>query len=418
MIHSKRLKNSHSSISILLFFPLVVILFFSAKPISWADGVLSGHLIVRIGTESDVKGIENDYATSSTDRIPGASVYSLETPAGSDDITFANELMLDSRVQDVEFDQNLELPEIHGYPFHFPVDRTFRPGAYLNQNAYQQVNAGNNMKSWQFPNYSSASIVPSGPIVAILDTGAAFNHSAISSNLLAGWNSFDPGSPPEDTPNSGSSLYTGHGTMIAALITRLAPNSQILPVRILDGDGNGSLMSVLKGVQFAIVQGARVINMSFGTTQYSRILDETLSQARESGILIVAAAGNSGKNQISYPAAYEAAISVASITAKGHKSSFSNYGTKLCVVAPGEHIRSAYWNGGYATWSGTSFAAPFVTAQVALILDSYSTLGAEAVEERIRETAHSLNALNPLYTGQLGNGLIDIQASLSAVYDH
>ncbi len=396
---------------------LLLIYSFSTGICASADGIVSGQVIVRLNNETEIGDMEDDYETFSTDKIPGTNVFALKTPDDSDDLSFAIELQNDPRVREVEVDQELELPEIQGYPFHFPVDRTYNPYAYNNQNAYKQVDAFSSLGSKSITAYQTASLIPDGAIVAILDTGAAYSHPAISANLLEGWNAFDSSAPPDDIPDTSLSCYAGHGTMIAAIITRIAPNTRILPIRILNADGEGTIMNALKGLKMAINQGARIINMSFGTAVYSNILREALNEANDAGVLIVAAAGNSGKNLLSYPAAYDSVLCVASIGTKGAKSSFSNYGPKVSVAAPGENICSAYWDGGYATWSGTSFAAPFVSAQAALILNTYPTLDSETVEERIRATAHSLNRYNPLYRGMLGGGLIDIAASLQKNYD-
>jgi subtilisin family serine protease len=100
------------------------------------------------------------------------------------------------------------------------------------------------------------------------------------------------------------------------------------------------------------------------------------------------------------------------VEADSTKSAYANYGKSIRVVAPGTSIRSTFWTGEYANWSGTSFAAPFVTIEAALIRARNPRFEASAVTERIRKTAHSVDGANPAYKGQLGAGMIDIERAV------
>jgi subtilisin family serine protease len=105
------------------------------------------------------------------------------------------------------------------------------------------------------------------------------------------------------------------------------------------------------------------------------------------------------------------------VEADNTKSPYSNYGSFIDVMAPGTGIRSTFWDGGYASWSGTSFAAPFVAAEAALILSNRPSLTSDVVVSTIRGTAHRLNRMNPTYRGQLGRGIIDIEAAVKSACD-
>ncbi|HLJ54409.1 MAG TPA: S8 family serine peptidase, partial [Chthonomonadaceae bacterium] len=205
----------------------------------------------------------------------------------------------------------------------------------------------------------------------------------------------------------------GHGTMVAGIIARLAPQAQIMPIRVLTGDGTGTLFDLVQGIHFALNHGARVVNMSFGCSGHSSALNDVLDEAARDGIVLVASAGNDNVNQPLTPAFGRGAIAVASVEADNTKSLYSNFGSYIDVAAPGSGVQSTYWDGGYATWSGTSFAAPFVAAEAALMLSNLPSLKAESVVSIIRKTAHSVDNVNPLYKGLLGNGIIDIESAVT-----
>jgi subtilisin len=200
----------------------------------------------------------------------------------------------------------------------------------------------------------------------------------------------------------------GHGTMVASLIARVAPRAEIIPVRVMNGDGSGPLVNVIDGIRYAIAQKANIINISFGTPNESGLLDKALDSAEEAGILIVAAAGNQGSRAHHYPASSGGTIAVASVDTSFAKSAFSNYGSEIQVDAAGANIRAAAAGGGYAVWSGTSVATPFVSGAAALVWSTHPQMEGDAVGERLRETAQSVDAYNPNYVGLLGGGLIDM----------
>jgi subtilisin family serine protease len=162
-----------------------------------------------------------------------------------------------------------------------------------------------------------------------------------------------------------------------------------------------------------VTHGARIITMSFGAPPTSGALNDALDEAASAGIVLVAAAGNDNSNQPPIPATRHGTIAVGAVEANNCKSSYSNYGSFVRVVAPGTGIRSTFWDGGYATWSGTSFAAPFVAAEAALMLSHQPALLAEDAVSIIRKTARSVDGQNPAYHGQLGNGIIDIESAVT-----
>jgi hypothetical protein len=370
-----------------------------------ADGIVPGHVLVRLNDANEIGAIDSDYDTIDEDYVPNTGLYSLHTPAGSTETTFAEQLRRDSRVAWAETDTYLNSPEVNGQPFHFAFDAGPAPGSYLNQQAFYQVHLGN-AQHW------SRGL---GIVVAILDTGATFHHPALKLHYLAGYNVLQPNLPPNDIRDGLFNGAVGHGTMIAGIIARLAPGAKILPVRVLNGDGIGTVLDVVKGIDYAINCGARVLNLSFGTSQWSRALDEALNEASDAGAVIVASAGNDGSSKLHFPAASDNVLAVSSVETNNRKSTYANYGDFITVVAPGSGIRSTYYTGGYANWSGTSFAAPIITAEAVLLLARKPALTGPQIEYLICRTAHSVDIFNPRYLELLGNGLVDIEGAVRSV---
>ena len=205
--------------------------------------------------------------------------------------------------------------------------------------------------------------------IAIIDTGVQLNHPELAIKLWPGYN-FVEGNL---NPNDGS----GHGTHVAGIagaltenslgIAGIAPSASIIPVRALDNSGNGTLSNIANAITYSTNAGAKVINLSLGSSQGSITLENAINYAWNQGVVIVAAAGNEASNTLTYPAAYQNVIAVASTDINDQKSDFSNYGTWVEVSAPGSTILSTYTGSYYAYLSGTSMACPHVAGLAALL---------------------------------------------------
>jgi subtilisin family serine protease len=367
-----------------------------------ADGTVRGYVLVRLQPGVAIEAITADYNTTVREQVPGTPIYALNKPAGIRLRQFAERLSADARLVYAETDTYAGSPEVKGKQFHFAFDAGPNAGGYVNQTAYTQVNFG----------ATSSLSTGAGVIVAVLDTGATFDHPDLAGKYLPGYNAIKPSLPPNDIADGAKNYAVGHGTMVAGIIARLAPDARILPVRVLNGDGKGTMLNVAKGILFAVGQGAKVLSMSFGSARRSSALNDALDMAESAGVVMVASVGNDNAEREQYPAVGKGALAVASVEATNVKSSYSNYGSFVRVVAPGSGIRSAYYTGGYASWSGTSFAVPFVSAEAVLILGANPALTEDRVKELIRDTARSVDEVNPLYEGRLGKGLIDIEAAV------
>jgi len=157
-----------------------------------------------------------------------------------------------------------------------------------------------------------------------------------------------------------------------------------------------------------VSHGAQVINMSFGISGQAQTLKNAINQATAAGVILVASAGNENSNAPQYPAAYPGVISVAATSLTDTKTSFSNYGPSVFVSAPGVNIISAYPGGYYGLFSGTSFSAPMVAAEAALL----RSLRTSGWTSSISAGVVNIDAVNPNYAGQLGAGRIDLFKAL------
>ena len=193
--------------------------------------------------------------------------------------------------------------------------------------------------------------------MAVLDTGATFGHSDLKGHYLPGYNALYPALPPNEAADGFANYEVGHGTMVAGIIARLAPKAMIMPVRVLNGDGSGTILNVVNGIRYATTHGANIISMSFGVSVKSSVLNEALNAAELAGVLLVTSAGNDNSGNTTTTILSGGTIPVAALEADNTKAPYSNYGSYVRISAPGSNIRSTFSDGGYASWSGTSFAA-------------------------------------------------------------
>lgn len=246
-----------------------------------------------------------------------------------------------------------------------------------------------------------------GTVVAVIDTGVDYNHEDLQDNIwtnsaevsgttgadddnngyvddVHGINLIDPNETPMDDH--------GHGTHVAGIIAMennnvggvgIAYKSKIMPIKAGGSDGTFNSTDIAKGIEYAYKNGADVINMSFGSSAHSALIENALQDAFGSCVL-VAAAGNEGMPTADcplggvniYPAAYSYVIGVMAYDENNKFASFSNWdyepnaNAEYEVVAPGVNIYSTLPNGRYASWNGTSMAAPMVSAEAAILRSS------------------------------------------------
>ncbi|MCI8365289.1 MAG: S8 family serine peptidase [Eubacterium sp.] len=209
---------------------------------------------------------------------------------------------------------------------------------------------------------------------------------------------------------------SGHGSSVASLIaaedngegiTGINPNAEIYSIRVLDDANQAPLSRVIEGIYLAIEQKVNIINMSFGLNTYSKALEEAVEAASEEGILIVAAAGNTGDNGVQYPAAYDEVLAVGSVDKQGEVTEHSAKGEEIEIVAPGELVRTTGFLGTEMVSSGTSLAAPQVAAAASLIWERDPSASADFVRDLLKESANLYGEAE-----SYGSGLVDAEYAL------
>ncbi|WP_078381234.1 S8 family peptidase [Sutcliffiella halmapala] len=259
----------------------------------------------------------------------------------------------------------------------------------------------------------SQNVIGTGVKVAVLDTGIDSSHEDLR---VAGGASFVSGEADALTDGN------GHGTHVAGTIAALNNNVGVLgvsydvelyAVKVLSSSGSGTLSGIAQGIEWAIDNEMDVINMSLGGSTGSSTLKQASDNAYNSGIVVVAAAGNSGSffgliNTIGYPARYDSVIAVGAVDANNNRASFSSVGNELELMAPGVNINSTLPGNQYGSLNGTSMASPHVAGAAALILAKYPNLTNVEVRQKLRETATNLgSAFN------YGHGVINVEEALN-----
>jgi hypothetical protein len=310
---------------------------------------------------------------------------------------------------------------------------------YVNQPAAQIINLATAQQNF--------SLTGSSVVIADIDTGVDPNHPVLQPVLLPGYDftrNQPGGSEMNDLPSGSSTTETactsctpaqvnqhsiamvdqhsiamvdgggaayadfGHGTMVAGILHLVAPTASIMPLKAFGSNGTGNLSDIIRAIYYAGQNNANVVNMSFDLTTPSQELQTTVNWGTNNGLFFAASAGNDGAMEMVYPAAYSNVMGVASTNDQNQRSTFSNYGDQIVwVAAPGEAIVTTYPFGTYAAGWGTSFSAPQVSAEVALLAGSQLNL------TQLQAQFYVAQAQILLDFG-MGNGLINLCSAISA----
>ncbi len=238
-------------------------------------------------------------------------------------------------------------------------------------------------------------------VIAVVDSGVDPTQPDLQGALV-------PGADFADGSGDTSDQY-GHGTMVAGVIAARPNNGvggagvcwtcRVMPIKVLGADGSGTAAAIAAGIDYAVDHGANVISMSFVLSGPDAGVESALAYARAHGVLLVAAAGNTGNDTPTYPAAYPGVISVAAVDPSGALYPWSARGSWVTVAAPGCAYTTTMGGGFAANFCGTSAATPLVAglAGLALSAGNDSPAGVEAALEQ--------SAL-PL-PGAVGSGRVD-----------
>jgi len=310
-------------------------------------------------------------------------------------------------------------------------------------------------------------------IIAILDSGVQIDHPDLKSNIwinkkeivgnnvdddkngfiddVNGWDFVNSVADPAPKFKAG---FTEdgilHGTIVAGIAAASGNNAagisgvtwrtQIMPLKVLDDTGAGNTLQVVKAIDYAVSNGADIINLSFVGEGYSKSLDDAIKRAYDKGVIIVAAGGNElgqgeGNNldlQPMYPVCHDGTngenrvIGVAATDTIDQKAPFSGYGSKCIDIAspgisvfstvvysPTNYIGDKPFNNYYdGYWSGTSVAVPMVSGAIALIEAADPSLNRGEVLNVLFSSSDNINALNPNFVNELGRGRLNVETAV------
>jgi len=345
--------------------------------------------------------------TTVIDQIPGTSYYRLLTPGGLD--AYEAQARMGAYDDDlVSVDPNFiyQQPEIRQVSEAF-LDQSseafldgFRPARFFAQPSIINLRLA-----------EAQSITRgAGVTVAVIDTGIDFNHPLFAGRISPTFYDFvdNDFNPTDESKGVGS----GHGTFVAGLISLAAPDARIMPLRAFGPDGKATSFNIAKAIRFARDNGATVINMSFGLRERDGMIKDAIDYASASSYL-VAAAGNDDLDFLQFPSALNKIGSVASTTDIDLKAPFSNFNSHVHVSAPGVSLYSAYPGGLWAYWTGTSFSAALVSAEAAQLLALNPKLNRGNLDQIIRSSGVSIDAVNRAYFGKLGKRIDYLSAAKS-----
>ncbi len=367
----------------------------------------------RPGTSGDViQRALDELGARRKDEIPELSVHVLELPAGVSNKEASGKL---TRNPAVDFAEPNQLRFAAALP---------NDAKLAQQWGLTAVKA---RMSWEL-GVPGAEGSPS-IIVAILDTGISSIHEDTSPKLVEGWNAISPGSAPEDDH--------GHGTFVAGIaaaatnntdgIAGVAWEARLMPVKVLNYAAQGTVADLVKGMLWAVANGARVINMSLSSCNWecgqpagscgdpSKTEAMAMEDAYEQGAVLIAAAGNSCTDENSYPAAYPFVLGVAATADEyDNIAYFSNFGAYIDVAAPGAAIIGPDFMAfnAYTSAYGTSVASPHVAGLAAVLMGADASLSHEDVARIIQQSADlpaGLTGWNPKY----GYGRINMYRALT-----
>ncbi len=270
---------------------------------------------------------------------------------------------------------------------------------------------------------------PGPVVVAVVDTGVKVGHEDLVGRVLPGRNFadfMDDGNPYPSQDNTNDDYgWNGHGTQVAGIIAATHNNGlgisgvagpanvKVLPVKVLNDDGWGTVFDIAEGIRWAADQpGVAVINLSLGVENYSHTLADAVKYAQEKGILVVASAGNINDYDVTiYPGAYPGVLTVGSITEEGEDAWYSHGGEALDIMAPGQDIWSTTTDSvKYYQDSGTSFAAPHVSAVAALYRLLHPDATGAEIADRLTQTAEDMGEDG--WDRETGFGVLDAAAAL------
>jgi len=255
-------------------------------------------------------------------------------------------------------------------------------------------------------------------LVAVIDSGIDYTHPDLSQSVYQNLNENINGkdddgnrfvddkwgyqfyryNPNSISPNPIDSF--GHGTHLAGIIGAQSSNNtgmnginghvKLLNTSFLNGFGYGNQVDAAKAIIYSVDNGARVINCSWGYSDYNTVLKEAIDYALSKGVIVVASSGNNGSTATQYPASFQGVLSVGSNKSASEKSDFSNYGPQLFILLPGENVPSCLPKNGYGTKTGTSQSAAMLTGIISKMLSYKPNLTPQEVKSLLQKSTQDI----------------------------
>lgn len=384
------------------------------------EAIRSGQVIVKLAPGARIGQLKGSAGARIVEQIPGTDYYLLEFPFGASVSERVRVLRDEPEVAEATPNYSYQTAEVLQTSQAF-IDQTSQAfidqtsQAFIDQTSQAFIDAQVPVKFVTQTFVSNLHLNDAhyltrgnGVKIAIIDTGLDFNHKLFRGRIeYPVFDFVDNDINPSEEPGAGY----GHGTFVAGLAVLGAPNATIMPIRAFSGDGIGTSFSIAKAIRFAADNGARVINMSFGLLEQDALVNDAISYALSKSYL-VAAAGNDDQNFVHFPAsATDLTFSVTSTGAGDLKAPFANYNTEIDASAPGVELYSAYPDGRWAIWSGTSFSTALVSGEVALLLSIKPDASRSELDRAIKQGGENINGVNPSYAGKLGRR-IDFRGGL------
>lgn len=270
--------------------------------------------------------------------------------------------------------------------------------------------------------WDASALRGTGIIVAVLDTGVDLTHPEFVGQLVPGWDFVDNDATPEDE--------FGHGTRVAGIIAAKTANgagmagvahlAKIMPVKVCindDLDNDCAYFEIAAGIIHAVDRGARIVNLSMSGSESSNTVQAAIQYALARNVVVVAAAGNTGTNVVTYPASYDGVISVAAHNENGNIAGFSTHNNDVTVSAPGVDVLTTMRlsddpDGFDATFDGTSLAAPHVSGAAALLMSAKIATTPATVRDALICGAQD-DTTNPGYDEYFGFGRLKADLSMN-----
>ena len=368
-------------------------------------------VLVRPAEGEDVYAIANEAGGHVVREVEGTRFFILEFPSTDAVEAFMDELDGDARVIDAERDIVISSPEGGGATLPLGSELLLF-GVIPDQDELVRIGAP----------AARARATGQGVRVAVVDSGVVATHASLVGRIESGgWDFVDQDSDPTDMPNGldddGDGLIDegfGHGTFVSSLVLALAPDTTILPYRVLNSDSTGLASHVAAAITMAADAGVHAINLSLGMEHRSIAIGEAIVYAKDQGVMVIASAGNTGNEEVTFPATISFATSVTSVGPLDVRAYFASYGSDMDLSAPGLELWGAYpvEQDTAVQWSGTSFSAALVTGAFCLVRELRPAWSAPHIIQHLEDTAdEAVHIVNGSIGNKMGEGRLDLDAA-------